>query len=463
MPHLQKCRWGFSFAHCVAQTESVGRRLAPKAVPYTKADGTVSWRVRFRLNGRQTTETFASEVAANVFVSRMVDPQIGIERAVEMRDREDPAAAGYVPTVEEALRIHVEELTGVEQRTRDDYLAVARRSWLDTFGRRRIDEVEYADVARWTNQATGSPKTVRNALGVLSGVFTTAERKGWTTRGNPARGIRISRAGEEDVEDIHFLTYDQFDLLFPQIPVAHRPLVVHLFGTGHRWSEATALQGGDFDLQAGQTYQGDWVSAPTVKVVRAWKKGMSLGPPKSKRSRRTIVLPSEVVDVVEPILEQPGRASTDVVFQTRTGQPIRHSNFFNRVWKPATIRASICERHWAPGCRCGTAKPESCTVHTKRDAAGHRVLPEPCRCPGTIPFRPRIHDARHTHASWLIAQGARLEVIQERLGHESYLTTRKLYGHLMPDARVEAGLAASMAFSATQALQPVSMPALPAR
>jgi integrase len=44
-----------------------------------------------------------------------------------------------------------------------------------------------------------------------------------------------------------------------------------------------------------------------------------------------------------------------------------------------------------------------------------------------------VHDLRHTHAAWLIAEGRPLPSIQARLGHESITTTIDRYGHLMPD------------------------------
>jgi integrase len=46
---------------------------------------------------------------------------------------------------------------------------------------------------------------------------------------------------------------------------------------------------------------------------------------------------------------------------------------------------------------------------------------------------PRIHDLRHSHASWLIAAGVPLPAIQRRLGHESITTTIDRYGHLAPE------------------------------
>jgi site-specific recombinase XerD len=40
---------------------------------------------------------------------------------------------------------------------------------------------------------------------------------------------------------------------------------------------------------------------------------------------------------------------------------------------------------------------------------------------------------RHAHASWLLAGGADLQVVKERLGHASIATTEK-YLHSLPTA-----------------------------
>jgi site-specific recombinase XerD len=55
----------------------------------------------------------------------------------------------------------------------------------------------------------------------------------------------------------------------------------------------------------------------------------------------------------------------------------------------------------------------------------------------------RIHDLRHAHASWLLAGGADLQVVKERLGHSSILTTER-YLHTLPNADETALIALSV-------------------
>lgn len=45
------------------------------------------------------------------------------------------------------------------------------------------------------------------------------------------------------------------------------------------------------------------------------------------------------------------------------------------------------------------------------------------------------HDLRHTCASWMIAAGIPLPVIQSHLGHESITVTVGTYGHLDRSSR----------------------------
>ncbi len=44
----------------------------------------------------------------------------------------------------------------------------------------------------------------------------------------------------------------------------------------------------------------------------------------------------------------------------------------------------------------------------------------------------RLHDARHSHASLLLKQGAHPKVVQERLGHAGIQITLDTYSHVAP-------------------------------
>jgi integrase len=59
---------------------------------------------------------------------------------------------------------------------------------------------------------------------------------------------------------------------------------------------------------------------------------------------------------------------------------------------------------------------------------------------------PRIHDLRHSHASWLFEAGVDILTVQRRLGHESITTTADRYGHLMPGQQIAAAAALNGVF-----------------
>lgn len=83
---------------------------------------------------------------------------------------------------------------------------------------------------------------------------------------------------------------------------------------------------------------------------------------------------------------------------------MRSGATYNRAWRPA----------WA---RAGTPKEK----------------------------RARIHDLRHTHASWMIEGGMDLFQLSHRLGHQSTATTDGRYAHLMPSSRQAGAVIATVA------------------
>lgn len=54
--------------------------------------------------------------------------------------------------------------------------------------------------------------------------------------------------------------------------------------------------------------------------------------------------------------------------------------------------------------------------------------------------RLRLHQARHTYASFMIAAGVNAKALSSFMGHSSIKVTFDLYGHLMPGTEGEAAL-----------------------
>ena len=83
------------------------------------------------------------------------------------------------------------------------------------------------------------------------------------------------------------------------------------------------------------------------------------------------------------------------------------------------------------------------------DLVAQAMNPDECERAGLERLRraPTIHSLRHTHASWLIAQGIPLPYIQARLGHESITTTADTYGHLVADAHDQMATAIAVTLS----------------
>ena len=58
---------------------------------------------------------------------------------------------------------------------------------------------------------------------------------------------------------------------------------------------------------------------------------------------------------------------------------------------------------------------------------------QPALAAAGITRRVRLHDLRHTHASWVLAGGADVQIVREWLGHASLRATER-YLHTLPSA-----------------------------
>ena len=363
----------------------------------TRKDGTEYYAVLYRLRGKQTSTSFDDFASASRFCD--LATKFGAENALSTL-KVDATLATL--TVEQWLLHHIEHLTGVDQNTIDKYRPYVRNDIAEPLGSIPLAALTREHVAQWIKGMqqpdakgwTPSAKTITNKHGFLAGALNAAVALKHIPA-NPCTGMGMP--SDDDPREIVFLSGDQFAHLHSSVTPFWQPMVEFLVVSGTRWGEAAALRPSDVDRDAG-----------TVEIKRAWKQGSSgyrLGAPKTKKSRRTINVPKSVLDKLD--------FGNDWLFVNRAGGPVRAQGFSARVWAPAV------ERAWP-----------------SVDDDGNPV--KDCS-----KLRPRIHDLRHSCASWLIQAGVPLPVIQEHLGHESIQTTVSVYGHL--DRRSMQAVAEAMA------------------
>lgn len=82
-------------------------------------------------------------------------------------------------------------------------------------------------------------------------------------------------------------------------------------------------------------------------------------------------------------------------------------------------------------------RPDGRPYHA--DRITHEHFPRIIRKAGLPPIR--FHDLRHTHATQLLAIGASIKVVQERLGHSRASYTLQTYVHLLPTIQHDAAAA----------------------
>jgi integrase len=341
-----------------------------------RADGTVAYNVVYVHNKQQTSVTFDSEHSANEFLGSI--KLLGAARAM--------AAFGIAPTVRAVkqkpsgvtvadwVATYIAGRSGVAKSTIYDYEAILRNDIRPhTIGGIPLELLVRGDVVGWVNGMTASGKTIANKHGLLSASLNAAVAAELIPS-NPAAGTRLPRTERPDMT---FLTRAEFAQLMAGFTERWQPLLEFMVLSGARFGEISALKPSDVDRQGS-----------TVRIARArkrtYEKGAmyEVGPTKTKRSERVINVTRTVLDKLD--------YGNEWLFTNTKGGPLLLAGWRANVWYPSVARA----------CEEGLQK------------------------------RPRIHDMRHTCASWMIAKGIPLPVIQQHLGHESISTTVNLYGHL---------------------------------
>ena len=304
--------------------------------------------------------------------------------------------AGRSPTLAEFLRSWLE--TSVRPRVRPltyaGYKVNVEKHLVPTIGKIRLDQLTPLHVQEMMNQrlATGlSTKSVAYIHQVLRTALGLAVRWEMVSR-NVARLVDRPRVVHKAINP---LTPDEARKFLAAIK-GHRleALFSVALALGLRQGEALGLRWDDIDLTSG-----------TLRVRNQLQRidgKLTLVPPKTDRSRRTLVMPSMIVEQLR------AHEKRQVAERLWSGSKWQDNGlvFANRVGGPTQARRVIEQFH-----------------ETLQQAGLRRV---------------RFHDLRHSCATLLLVQGVSPRVVMEVLGHSEIALTMNAYSHVVPELQREA-------------------------
>ena len=286
----------------------------------------------------------------------------------------------------------------LEPTTLAAYRSNLDRHFLPYFGRMRMSKIVASTVQAWVNEVSAevedyagnrkprlSTRSVRKYHTFLHAIFERAIIDQVITV-NPCAHTVLPKFVKPPKKAI---TPEQFENLLDEIPQRHRVLVLVAIETGVRWGELAALRPVDVDLETGEIHVRRVVLEVSKKITGADKVWMIRDYPKDEE-HRAIRIGDQLCQDAREYMMATGKRGEDLLFATSTGSPISRNTFRTRVWLPAIERSGLRQRV-------------------------------------------RFHDLRGAHASWLLAGGADLKAVMDRLGHKQIQTTQQYLGRL-PDA-----------------------------
>jgi integrase len=281
----------------------------------------------------------------------------------------------------------------VKLSTRTSYESALTVHLLPSLGGIRIGEIVplHVEILLQAKLKSGlAPKTVRNLIGLLQGIFSLAEDNDLIDR-SPVRNKHKPSAQRREKPT---WTANQVRLVIDAVPASHRALFATAALTGARLGELLALQWRHIDL-AGRKLrieQGLWrgqLFAPkTVGSVRTIYFGEGLAQALAEHSRRAA-----------------RKSPEDFVFCKQNGEPLHPDVLRKDVLYPALDRVGIPRSSGASG----------------------------------------FHAFRHSAASFINEQTGNLKLAQKLLGHSTVDMTAAVYTHTSAEAERQAVVAVERA------------------
>jgi integrase len=296
-------------------------------------------------------------------------------------------------TVREAAATWLEgaERGEIRSRSGQKYKASTLRGYrqslddriLPLLGSRALNSVTAADLQQIVDdwQVEGqAPATIRNSLKPLQAIYRRARRR----EGVPINPTHDLELPAPDPSEVQILAPKVAAGLLRALPIEDRAIWGTALYAGLRYGELRALRWGAVDFAGGKLW-----------VRESWDPITGSIAPKTRTSKRSTPMPSLLRRLLTEWRERGGGTGADrMLFARRDGSPFHAASLYRRA-DLAWARAGIDERL-------------------------------------------RLHQARHTYASFMIAAGVNAKALSVFMGHSSIKVTYDLYGHLLPGSEAEA-------------------------
>ncbi|WP_433361032.1 tyrosine-type recombinase/integrase [Dactylosporangium sp. CA-152071] len=380
----------------------------------------------------------------------------------------------------------------IEATTRENYTCLINKYLLPELGKMRMVDVLPTHTREWISTLQTkycvNPPTIRQCKVIFDAIFTTAFNDQITFL-HPGKGVKTPPVAKKTRR---IITTEQFDRIYLGLEDDTLRLLVETdIESGLRWGELTELRPKDIDFATGMLTVSRAVVQLKAKDRPGGVRFVVKEYPKDKEWRQ-LRLADHLLDKLKDRISTLGLEPDDLLLEMPQVREARRRtlpevlpdpdtlgltepNEKGRVYKHGTATA-----YGAGRCRCQHCRNAVAAYRASRRAAGKdapraaRTVDTDGHIPGdwfrkgpwkralkaaNLDFHVTPHGMRHAHASWLLAGGADLVVVKNRLGHGTISTT-ELYLHALPggdDAALQA-LAAirGRIASAPEAQAPVS-------
>ncbi len=354
----------------------------------------------------------------------------------------------------------------MEETTRENYRYLLNRYILPELGGLRIRTILPGHLREWIGRLQdihrARPPTIRQCKVIVDAILTTALNDRITVL-HAGKGVKTPPVAKKAKR---IITAAQFDAIYQAMDdEVMRLLVETNVESGLRWGELTELRVKDLDQDAGEVT----VSRVVVHLKSSDRpdgaRFMVKKYPKDKEWRR-LRLADHLVAKLGAFIAERHLAADDLLFAMPDPAGPARRRRPEPLPDPATLgltepngkglqyRHGTLTAYQAGHCRCLHCKDAVAAYRAARRADG-KDSPRSVRTVTTdghisndwfrtnvwakalaradIGFHTTPHSLRHAHASWLLAGGADLQVVKERLGHGSITTTER-YLHSLPGA-----------------------------